>query len=1362
MRYKQIKQLIKESTSENQDLFEVKMTSGNLSKLAKAIPGVKVGLEFEMIVPGGDSRGSEDSQPDYDQDERVRDISDAVNFFDNGDMNDRSSIRRLREAMQDSYYEWRNSQLDEDWDRNGFEFFCEYLDREEPFDPEDYEERAEDEVSTEHPDVEPGSEKFGELVAEKLQEINSEYYQESWANQGYNYDRAREEFDSDHEADWDEEGWLNDQGIRTMSDVETEFGYVQWPYWTSSNDDEPDTKEVALDFMNAMGYKSVAVGSYHGWGGGYEKWNGSSWVKIGSDKPDDCFTVEPDGSLSGDNDGDVGLEFVSPPIPLEDIGTVMKKVQDWAGTHGAYTGESNATSMHTNISVPGYDLNKLDYLKAALLLGDEHVLRQFDRIGNTYAKPGIEKVKQLVKQKPEKAKELLDKMKSHLNAAASKLIHSGTTDKYTSINTKDNRVEFRSPGGDYLNDIADNPQKMIDTINRMVVTLDAAMDPNKYKEEYQKKLYKLLTGDLGSRKAETGDIDFDIVSKATMWNRNTRKQEPAFKTTVKAKTASEAFKRAKDTLPADAKVSEYNITPKKHPTPGNTDLLKYFSQYAAGELPKQALKSFVRSAQIQRKAERDRLAAGKYWWNVKRDGQRIEVVGKDELDAKLAAIKEWGLIATSPNLDSMTAVILRPYKEPVKQEGGLYSIFGPGGGLIVSVQTSSKQEALEKGVYWAQRRGEEVVVKNEQGEEVGRVSAAGVVTPTTQGGSGIGVFYKMYDTRGTLIAGDEYASEFAALERARYWALRRDTEVIVKNDQGEEIGRVSASGVITHAASTSATLNGQPSNPDGNFIILPVGRNTPVYRFSDAGPDAAQDWLDRWTAEHPGNWRLQRDSSRRYGQPGGQGLVPQVRRWDIVNNNTGDVVQVFTGGTEDDAAQYAMDNYGHRFIFTTRPSDGEIQRAGNQIPNYYIKDRDTDEIVKGYFADDTTAAHEYLTQWKRDNNVTDRDYVYGRVSALPAAIQRNLGVIGPAQGSGPTTQLQPSNPAGNYVITNRDALATPVYRFMVANMADATEVLDQWRAEHPDEQWVVMTDPNQRLGQPAATSQQSGSGEYGVWITSSERFARLPADQANGDPNTLRTFPSREAADEYLSATRANNPRMRSDIEVREIPQGYELPAPLGRPVSPAFGGPATATATATQGNAVNYEIYNRHSGAEVDSFTASSDEEALATLNNFRSSSRHSMTPEQALLAFGVRRGPGVDNTSQTSSVNNLTPHGPGPWEIYDLASGESILTLAHTNRNAAETEARSSLEIANRDSSRYGVRTQRPEQAPRTLTTPGLPQQQFTGEWKIVDPDGNEIYRFSGVGNVQADANNVAMAWLRRNPQQMQSGVEVLPVMG
>jgi hypothetical protein len=73
----------------------------------------------------------------------------------------------------------------------------------------------------------------------------------------------------------------------------------------------------------------------------------------------------------------------------------------------------------------------------------------------------------------------------------------------------------------------------------------------------------------------------------------------------------------------------------------------------------------------------------------------------------------------------------------------------------------------------------------------------------------------------------------------------------------------------------------------------------------------------------------------------------------------------------------------------------------------------------------------------------------------------------------------------------------------------------------------------------------------------------------------------------------------------------------------------------------------------------------------------------------------------------------------------------------------------------------TQQSGTAPQTLTRPGQGQERFTGEWKIVDANDREIHRFGGVGNVQADANRIAMNWLRQNPRHMQSGVQVLPVM-
>jgi hypothetical protein len=59
------------------------------------------------------------------------------------------------------------------------------------------------------------------------------------------------------------------------------------------------------------------------------------------------------------------------------------------------------------------------------------------------------------------------------------------------------------------------------------------------------------------------------------------------------------------------------------------------------------------------------------------------------------------------------------------------------------------------------------------------------------------------------------------------------------------------------------------------------------------------------------------------------------------------------------------------------------------------------------------------------------------------------------------------------------------------------------------------------------------------------------------------------------------------------------------------------------------------------------------------------------------------------------------------------------------------------------------------------------FTGFWKILI-DGEEVHRFSGVGNVQADANRVGQRWVLDQIRQgllnpvPGASVEVVPVMG
>jgi hypothetical protein len=192
-------------------------------------------------------------------------------------------------------------------------------------------------------------------------------------------------------------------------------------------------------------------------------------------------------------------------------------------------------------------------------------------------------------------------MKGHLNDLASRALEYTSTHKYTSANIKDGYVEFRSPGGDWLNDLGDNKNKIENTMLRFVVALDAATDQEKYRQEYLKKLYKMLA--------------------------------PA----------------------------------------GETSTIEYFSKYVAGELPKAALRSFIRQAQLERKVKADSNSGEKYWWRVTRPGYNssVEVVATSKEEAIQKGKAEYTDWAALTNIQARP---IRPYQEPVQDELKWYDV----------------------------------------------------------------------------------------------------------------------------------------------------------------------------------------------------------------------------------------------------------------------------------------------------------------------------------------------------------------------------------------------------------------------------------------------------------------------------------------------------------------------------------------------------------------------------------------------------------------------------------------------------------------------------------------------------------------
>lgn len=452
---------------ETQNLFEVNMSPSNLKKLAGQIDA-KVGIEFEMLVPdvgSVDDDYDNDPEEDMDYDERVDDIEDICRFFDDREYNVRSDISELRDELNDKFQDWLTDKIREEWDSTeGREFFAKWC----------RENVSEEDVADQ---VDTPEDLLGDRIPSK--EDWEKFIEEEWESQDRNYDNAFDEFRDEKvdDGDFDENAFLSDIGINYMSDVPSRVrADITWPHWTypeSGGDAEYNLQQVADEFSEAVGMPANYSTSYHG---GY--------------RSEGEYDIEPDSSLHGNGD-DAGLEFISPPLSLDDALEQIKLVKKWADERGAYTNRS--TGLHMNVSVPGFNSDKLDFVKLTLLLGDNYILEKFGRSANSYCKSAMD----IIAEAPSaEDKELLfKKLKNNLESIASKVIHSGRVGKFTSINPKDNRVEFRGPGGDWLDQ---NFNKVEDTLYRCVVALDAAVDPNKYRKEYLKKLTKMFAPTKGS------------------------------------------------------------------------------------------------------------------------------------------------------------------------------------------------------------------------------------------------------------------------------------------------------------------------------------------------------------------------------------------------------------------------------------------------------------------------------------------------------------------------------------------------------------------------------------------------------------------------------------------------------------------------------------------------------------------------------------------------------------------------------------------------------------------------------------------------------------------------------------------------
>ena len=493
-------------------LDEVKMTTNVFDQFinSDAADGIQAGFEAELIFTGlGGSGGNDyDAEPEMDEseDRRPRSIEDIVEFFHDGDHNSRRDVDSLSETLQNEFFEWQSEQMNEAWSEAETEAVKEYIE-ENDFDYDDeVENYLRDELNLDPQQLKvalAAGKSAGQITSSKqlalfadeneayahwaeardhVDELLDERVQESIDSQDRNYDRAREEWEDNVRDDYDDSDWLRDSDYSYMSEVYRSLD-INWPYWTypdagSEGGYSEENAQRLADIMEDELDVNVKVASgYH-----------SATRRPG------LWIFEPDSSLEPDDGDDMPVEIISPPMPLRQTLEILPKFYDWAKTEGAYSNES--TGFHIGVSLPDVG-GRVDYVKLALFLGDQYVLDQFDRGANYFAKSSMEKLRQDVKTgtvSADKVKTTLLTMKNGLIEVADSVIKrgGGAHGKYSSINVKGDYIEFRSMGSESYFSNPDSLNKVLDTIKRYAYAMYIASRPELFRDEYAKKLYKLL------------------------------------------------------------------------------------------------------------------------------------------------------------------------------------------------------------------------------------------------------------------------------------------------------------------------------------------------------------------------------------------------------------------------------------------------------------------------------------------------------------------------------------------------------------------------------------------------------------------------------------------------------------------------------------------------------------------------------------------------------------------------------------------------------------------------------------------------------------------------------------------------------
>jgi hypothetical protein len=511
--------------------------------------------------------------------------------------------------------------------------------------------------------------------------------------------------------------------------------------------------------------------------------------------------------------------------------------------------------------------------------------------------------------------------------------------------------------------------------------------------------------------------------------------------------------------------------------------------------------------------------------------------------------------------------------------------------------------------------------------------------------------------------------------------------------------------------------------------------HTGVYNTSSFRAPSREAAIDHFRRnwDQTGRFQLRTSTGEVIYDPSQPQSAAQDREYEVFDTDTDATVYRFTAADYDAATRGGLEDYRTMGPHGLTPQQAaqryDLRRAGSR---YFIHDREANRFIHQFSAPTLDTAERELAQWE---------------TRSPGV---NLGLIRPA-----------------------DLEAYP------ALAALAAEYSNRSQTQEPSSDRDDLTPPP-RPGNP----QGSNTGNWGIWTPRRERFLTIGA--------STRRFNTEADAEAWIQDYNTTEPHNDLELTARRLQSpSAALSAPQSWYVS-VIGQPDT-------------EI-------EIQSAADSDDATRQAQIARPGVFAAETGNIRAARVPVGAALPDLFPEIPREEGPRGLRPHGPGPWEIYRLSDGQAVRSLESTHRGEATAETH--LALRGEAPELYAVRTRATEpdftqmgsnttgqhryqiirmsdrrqvgefnadtQAEAELhahmvlgnagldsadydvrQAPASAQGEFTGEWKIVSPNGEEIHRFGGIGNVQADANRVAIEWLRRNPGQMQAGVEVVPVM-